>query len=44
LTLNNYNIVITYERATKYKGFIELARQVAKIFEILHYLDPMNNK
>ena len=35
-------IIITYERSTKYKGFIELARQVAKIFDILIGLDLMN--
>lgn len=39
IDLRKYQVMVTYERSTKYKGFIELFRQVGKIFEILHYLD-----
>lgn len=44
LDLDNKLIVITYERSTKYKAFIELARQVAKIFEIIIILDLQHNE
>lgn len=44
LDLSNKLIVITYERSTKYKAFIELARQVAKIFEIIIILDLQQNE
>ena len=43
IDLDNRLIVITHERSTKYKAFIELARQVAKIFEILKFLDLQTN-
>ncbi|CAI2362495.1 unnamed protein product [Moneuplotes crassus] len=43
IDLKCYQIIITYERSTKYKGFIELARQVSKIFDILLYLEVQKN-
>lgn len=43
IDLENKLIVITHERATKYKVFIEIARQVAKLFEILRFLDIQRN-
>lgn len=39
IDLENRLIVITHERSTKYKTFIELARQVAKLFEIIKHLN-----
>jgi hypothetical protein len=44
LDLDKKLIIITYERSTKYKAFIELARQVAKIFEIIIILDLQHNE
>ena len=43
IDLENKYIVITHERSTKYKTFIELARQIAKLFEIIKYLDIQSN-
>lgn len=38
-------IIITNEKPTKFKFFIDIARQLARIFEILRYLDiTKNNK
>lgn len=44
IDLENKLIVITHERSTKYKTFIELARQIAKLFEIIKYLDIHSNQ
>ena len=44
IDLENKLIVITHERSTKYKTFTELARQIAKLFEIIKYLDIHNNQ
>ena len=42
INLEHKYIAITNERPTKYKVFIEIARQVAKIFEIIKFLEIQN--
>jgi hypothetical protein len=44
IDLEKMLIIITHEKSTKYKTFIELARHLGKLFEILKYIDIQNNQ
>lgn len=43
IDLEKMLIIITHEKVTKYKTFIELARHVGKLFEILKYINIQKN-
>lgn len=44
IDLEKMLIIITHEKSTKYKTFIELARHVGKLFEILKFIDIQTNQ